>query len=440
MPMAVSTGAVDITPGADFPMAGFGVNSPRLSAGVREPLHARCIILWDDGTPNVIVTVDVLAFGRQMHLAVRNRVRLLGVANHDFVLTATHTHNGPVLLEKLDPFIAYNLDDLTEVTAYCDALVDDIVSLVRTTMTRSRTPCTLDYQVVEENFSINREGLPYREVDVPVLVARGLGGEPRAVLFSYGAHPVAANLQDLFDPDYPAQAIKEIEATGGNVFAQFVLGPAGDQNPISIGSFPIADGLGQDLGATVANGIAVSGRELNGPIASEYLEIELPLDLPPAEAVSPVVRAAYVSRLTMPLAGFAIRHAQAMIAELDALAFSTSVTLPVQVWRFQGNPGLNMIFCGGEVVSGYAVALRSAHGGSSEIWFNGYSNEVPSYVPSDELLDHPSYAGGSDPDAPGIAGGSMTVYGYCGHFLSKRGPGTPDGVEQILLARLKAML
>lgn len=91
-------------------------------------------------------------------------------------------------------------------------------------------------------------------------------------------------------------------------------------------------------------------------------------------------------------------------------------------------------------MSGYAVSLRSAHGGSSGIWFSAYSNDVPSDIPSDELLDHPNHAGGIDPDTPDIAGGSVMVYGYCGHFRGSGGPGAPDGAEQILLARLDAML
>lgn len=440
MGMAVSTHSIDITPCTDFPMGGYGVDAPRMSAGINEPLYARCTIFWDDGKPKVIVTADVLAFGRTMHLAIRSRVIALGVAEPDFVLTATHTHNGPVLLEKLDPFISYNMTDLTDVTAYCDALVDDIVNLVRTTLLGTRIACTLDYQVVDENFSFNREGLPYHEVDVPVLVARSLDGKPAAVLFSYGAHPVVAGGQVLFDPDYPAQAIKEVEAIGDGVAAQFLLGPAGDQNPRPLGSFLTADDLGRDLGATVANGIAGPGRELSGPIDTEYAEVQLPLDVSTEPSFVASARAAYLARLAMPLAGFAVRHAERMIAEADAHTFSTSVTLPVQVWRFTGDPGLKVVFCGGEVVSGYAVALRSMHGGPSQLWFNGYSNEVPSYIPSDELLDHPCYAGGIDPDAPSIAGGSMTVYNYLGHFLRKKGPASPDGIEQILLAKLESML
>jgi hypothetical protein len=394
------------------------------------------MIFWDAGTPKVIVTADVLAFGRTMHLAIRAGVVALGVASPDFVLTATHTHNGPVLIEKLDPFITYNLTELSDVEAYSDDLVDILVRLVGTTLRRRRRRCTLDYQVTDENFSFNREGLPYAEVDVPVLVARTLAGVPRAVLFGYGAHTVAAGGQTEFDPDYPAQAIKEIEARGTSTFAQFLLGPAGDQNPRPPASIESSDAYGEDLGLSVANAIEQPGRRLSGPIRTEYTEIEIPLDVAEVAHDLALVRAAYAARAGRPgMIGFFRRHAEEMIRRLDAGDLQTSVVLPVQVWTFTGDPDLHIVFCGGEVVSGYAVVLRANHGGSDGLWFNAYANEVPSYIPSDELLNRPSYAGGIDMDAPGIAGGSMTAYGQMGHFM--RGP---DGVEHLLLTHLESML
>lgn len=422
-------------------MGGYGGNAPRVSTGTNEPLRARCTVLWSRARPHVIVTADVLAFGRSMHQDIRAAVTLLGVRSSDFVLTVTHTHNGPVLIEKLDPFISYNLTDLTAVQEYSESLVGTVVDLVSSTLAAPRTYCTLDYSVADEDFSFNREGLPYTEVDVPILVARDLSGFPRAVLFGYAAHPVTAGNSTLFDPDYPAQAIKEIESLGPDVFAQFLLGPAGDQNPVSISGFATSDALGADLGETVVNAIEAPGRPVSGPLATSYSEVLLPLDITTAPANLAAVRSQYLARAANALnPGFARRHAKEMVEALDAGTFDTEVLLPVQVWSFGGRLGLQIVFSGGEVVSGYAVYLRARYGGSEHLWFTGYSNEVPSYIPTDELLNRPSYAGGIDPDFPGIAGGSMSVYRQLGHFLRKRGPASPDGVEQIYLASIEAML
>src|SRR5207244_41866 len=113
--MAISTGKVDITRAAGYFMGGYGMDEPRTASGeAKQPLYARCLALWENGLPSVIVTAEVLAIPPPMHHALRDRVTALTVngtrvASEHFVVTATHTHNGPVLVDELNPFMAYNL-------------------------------------------------------------------------------------------------------------------------------------------------------------------------------------------------------------------------------------------------------------------------------------------------------------------------------------------
>ena len=120
---------------------------------------------------------------------------------------------------------------------------------------------------------------------------------------------------------------------------------------------------------------------------------------------------------------------------MDDLLDSPTVPIPVQRWVIGGDEPLTILFSGGEVVSGFAVVIRDENGGSDAVWFLAYSNEIPGYIPSDELLRNPTYAGGFDPDFPGIAAESMAVYDHWAHFL--RGGGGRDGVEQVYLAHLR---
>ncbi len=221
---------VDITPHVGMFMGGYGMDDPRVSTGTHEPLFARCLVLWEDNAPHVVVTADVLAIGRAMHQDIRRRVTAMGVRSTDFMMTATHTHNGPVLNEVLDPCISYALTarQLGVVDDYTKMLIESIVDLVRSTLRLSATTCALDYSVTRAAFSQNREAIPHKETAVPVLVGRSQAGDPLFVLFSYGCHPVAGGEQTLFDPDFPGLAIGEIEAATG-AFAQFILGPAGDR-------------------------------------------------------------------------------------------------------------------------------------------------------------------------------------------------------------------
>jgi len=95
---------------------------------------------------------------------------------------------------------------------------------------------------------------------------------------------------------------------------------------------------------------------------------------------------------------------------------------------------------GGEPVSGYAAYFRNHYGGSDQIWVNGYTNEVPAYIPSDELLISGGslhYACGWATDYPGMAGGAMCAYGLIGHYLRDS---QGNGVESTMTTALTAML
>ena len=127
--MRVSTAKVDITPTrATNPyLAGYGVDDPRRASSdtPHSPLYARCLVLWDDGHPNAIVSVDVLSLPRSMHQAIRQRVVALHTSwvSSDFAILYSHTHNGPVLRDRPDPYTLYNLPpDTSLVESYSNWL------------------------------------------------------------------------------------------------------------------------------------------------------------------------------------------------------------------------------------------------------------------------------------------------------------------------------
>jgi hypothetical protein len=284
------------------------------------------------------------------------------------------------------------------------------------------------------------------EHDVPVLVARDDAGRPVVVLFGYGCHPVAAGRQGEFDADYPGHAVATVEARTG-AFAQFLLGPAGDQNPAELGEWDHAHRYGVQLGLTVVRAVAEPGRPLSGPIGTSYTEVELPLDTPQGTDEWKGWREAYTARLEdFSKDAYYRRHAEVMLAELDHGAVADAVPVPIQVWSLPGEPDLRLALTGGELVCGYAVALRDAYGGSARLWVAGYANEVSAYLPTDELLfglpegEYEAYEAGWNVDHPELGGGSMTLYNWIGHFRGKPGPDAPDGIEQILLAAVTAQL
>ena len=356
------------------------------------------------------------------------------------MLAATHTHNGPALVDKLDPYIAYRLTDLTPLVNYSNWLQDKLINPVQTALHAPQITCTLDYKVGSQSFSYNREGLPYVETAVPMLVARASNGRPVAILFSYGTHPVTAGAQNLWDGDFPSGSVSTVESSTG-AFAMFLPGPEGDQDPTGgVRNLVVRDQLSGQLGNAVTQATVRRGRTVTGPIETSYQELTLPLDITDTPANLAAAKTDYeVRQNTASLPAYYRRHAGRMIQQIDAHSFVTTVPLPIQVWKLQGTPLLRMAFAGGEIVSGYAVYFRNQYGGPNGLYIGGYANEIPAYIPSNELLppirSGGSYAGGWDTDYPGITGGSMTVYGHLGHFSA-----STAGVEQVLISGLTSLL
>lgn len=447
MAFSVSTAKVDITPtlSTNPYMAGYGtVDGGRIatSSTPYQPLYARAIVLWDDTSPNLILTADILGFPRAMHQRIRSRIlALTGWLSSDILLQATHTHNGPALIDSLQPHSSYGLSGLTVIRAYTAALEDKIVALAQAALAAPQTGVTLDYKVASQNFAVNRAGLDYTETAVPVLVARRSNGVPRAVIFSYGCHPVTAGMRTLFDGDFPAAACQYIENQTAGCFPLFLQGAAGDQDPAGLRDWALRDQQGKALGTTVGSAMSSVGRTIAGPLLTSYQEVQLPLDITVTSANLVGVRAAYVARLGNP-GGQPVwyqRHAEGMIARIDSNSLATTVPSPFQVWKLSGSPQLKIAMIGGELVSGFAAYFRARQGGANGIIVGGYANETCCYIPSNEFLPpympFGSYEGGWDPDYPGIAGGSMVVYGHAAHFR-----GGSDGVEATVINAMNAML
>ena len=105
MSFRISTAKIDITPppGVNPFMGGYGVQSgPRMVVGddpYAQLLHARCVVIWDDGHPFAIVSLDILGIPRAVNLAVRSRLlQLTDWDSSDIVLLATHTHTAPTVV------------------------------------------------------------------------------------------------------------------------------------------------------------------------------------------------------------------------------------------------------------------------------------------------------------------------------------------------------
>lgn len=436
----LGTGRVDITP-APMEMGGYYAVTPRMATGAYSTLYARAVVLWDP-SPRAIVTVDVGTLPVAWSASVLARlVPLTSWSAADIVLLATHTHNAPMSPSDPDPWITYGATDLTACTIYWAELADDVVTLVSDVLAGPRTTVTLDYQATSQQWSASRtQPATYTETTVPVLVARRANGVPAAVLFGYGCHPVSAGTQTLWDGDYPSGACEVIEGAVPDCHAQFLPGPAGDQDPTYVPrGWANRNILSAHLGDAVVQAASVPGRALAGPIATSRSTVDVALQIGSLASQ----RAGYASRLTNPaFAAFPLylRHAQWAIERIDAGNPPTSIRLPIQVWRL-GAPLLRMLFLGGEPVSGFGLWARNHYGGTNGVVVVGYATDTQCYVVGDTFFppydSNGSYEGGWNSADPALAGESMCVYAHLGHF---RYSPDPQAAEPVILAAITAAL
>jgi hypothetical protein len=232
-----------------------------------------------------------------------------------------------------------------------------------------------------------------------------------------------------------------VEAVLPGATALFLPGPAGDQDPLGDRGWGLRSALGARLADAVVSAAVVPGRPLTDLSWARLDTVDLPLDITVSPDNLAAVRSDFAARAAAAGGlGWVVRHASAMVELIGSGApIATSVTTPLQAWQLSGDPPLRLAFTGGELVSGYAVYFRARLGGTTGLWIGGYGPGAVSYLPSDALLPplHAggSYAGGWDPDFPGIGGGAMCIYSHLAHYRAGAG-----GAEAALISALGALL
>jgi len=93
--------AIDITP-RKLPVIVSGSFLERTAGKVRDPLHARCLVLDDGATRAAIVVVDSLLMPRALLDAAKARAsKATGIPPERMMISATHTHSAPSVMGAL---------------------------------------------------------------------------------------------------------------------------------------------------------------------------------------------------------------------------------------------------------------------------------------------------------------------------------------------------
>ena len=398
--------------------------------GVEAELWTRALALEDSaGHRSVLVSADILGFPPSLARSIRDDARRrFGLEDGQLLLSASHTHNGPVLpdVPSLEIYHNFTEAEAKPVHEYAKVLHDHVLKAIGDSLSKLR-PARLSWARGRATFGINRrqrfnpKGLA--DPEVLVLEVDAQDGAPLATVFSYACHGTTtmADTCFLYHGDYMGVTATELERRRPGVTALYLAGCGGDVKSDPRGTLELVQTHGRALADSVEK--ALSGlRPIAGELSFAYREIELPLvKAPTAEQLEQRMSDKIPSRP---------RHSREMQRRLKKGPLAAAVPFPILAWRI--GKDLTLVALSGETCVDYSLRLKRELGEQST-WIAGYANEVPCYIPSEHVLAEGGYeAGWDDQLGREVAAGSAFVYGLPAPFAA--------GIEDRICAAVRELL
>jgi len=381
-----------ITPAEPIWLAGYA-SREHPSEGTLVDLWAKVLALEDaKGKKVVLITTDLLGFPEKMSDRIRNQIAIkYGLMRSQIILSSSHTHTGPVLMDAL--FDIYPLDkkEVEVVRTYSDNLEKKIVTLTGEAI-RSMAAARLYSQNGLTRFQVNRrnnidstltsttELKGPNDYSVPVLKVTDVSGKIMAVAFGYACHATVLSFYK-FSGDYPGFAQIELEKMYPGITAMFFQGAGADQNPLPRRTVPLALQYGRELAAAVDRILNENMIELDPSISTAYSEVKLTFSTPPT-----IDELKKIEKESTGYQQSWARHQLETLGKNGSLI--TSYPYPVEVWKLGDQVIMTL---GGEPVVEYAIDLKKLFGPG--IFVIGYSNDVMGYIPSESILKEGGYEG-----------------------------------------------
>lgn len=245
----------DITPQQVMHLAGYPFVS-RNSTGTHDPLLSTALYINDGVKPVIFIGNDLIFVGKNSVNRVRNEVaRKTGIAAANIMISATHTHSGPVtvrfaagshdaLLPEPDPFYLQQME-AGMVAAACEAV-------------KQAVPASIGLAVADATgIGTNRRDRDgVCDLDVPVLVIKA---EDRiiALMLICNMHPTVLHEDStLYSGDFPgiARRVLQNELLPARCPVLYHTGACGNQSPRYVtrgNTFAEAERLGRILAKAV---------------------------------------------------------------------------------------------------------------------------------------------------------------------------------------------
>ena len=226
-PLEAGWAVVNITPDAPVHLAGYGPRGPYLT--VLDSLFARILVLENQGTRSVIISVDLLMFPRILKERIEQALGDLGYSKGQIFLTATHTHHGFGNWEK-------SIAGQFAFGAFDEPNMQRLVNLILSGIKKARecsSAAAIGYQKIDaQELVINRleplngEKDPYLRI---IHIHKQNGQKGILVSFSGHATNLDADVWEL-SRDYPGVLVEQLQVDKNIDFAMFCAGMVGSHN------------------------------------------------------------------------------------------------------------------------------------------------------------------------------------------------------------------
>jgi len=295
----LKTGAasVKITPPSGTPMAGYYYD--RGADGVHDELFAKAMVFEKDGARVAVISCDLIAVPAEIVSKVRSLVEeTTGISPDRVMVSATHSHTGPVMPKKIDRYKNLNNATYVKYLSELPGLIAESVRLANTALVNGRLSIGKGH---EETISFNRRFFmtdgtvgwnpgkmnpeiikPAGPIDpeVVVLYAETPEGKPVSTYVNFAVHlDNVGGTEISADMPYTLSTILG-QVKDKNMVTLFAQGCAGNINHINVKTKDPQKGHGE------AKRI---GTVLSGEVLKTYTRLK-PLDITDISAKREIVK------------------------------------------------------------------------------------------------------------------------------------------------------
>jgi hypothetical protein len=383
-----------ITPTEPMWMSGYA-NRTKPADGKVHDLYVKALALEDAAQGKlVLLTSDLIGLPRGLSDEVAAEVRKkTGLSRDRLLLTASHTHCGPVIRDSLADMYDMPEKYAKLIPGYTDKLRGWMVETVLAAL-KDLKPARLTFGTGNAGFAVNRRQPTAKGIingtnprgpvdhDVPVLRVETPAGKLRAVVFGYACHNTTMQFLKWCG-DYAGYAQADLEKNHPGAVALFWIGCGGDANPLPRSKLELCEKYGRQLARAVDKVLAGKMTPVQGRFRARYAQVALPFDkLPTREKLA-------ADMLSKQKAVQNRARRLVKILEAGGKIDDHYRHYPVQVWGLGDD--LLWVALGGEVVVDYALRLKKELGGKQPVWITGYANDVMAYIPSAWVLKEGGY-------------------------------------------------